>query len=191
MYEENIVSNETQTIYKMKTNDIAKAPYYIIFDQKVLGNQMPTISLLDKEISVYGVVEKSGNDYYVGVMSYGIITPENENIDAPYTIKDVSISNIINDTAEEISYYGIDNQNKKEIYVFSKSFLGENIPKSSITNKSFSIAYMKQNDTNLVLAWTEILNDNQSYYEKGILIKRLNQNNTASDYLFQNSYGGL
>lgn len=188
--QQNVVSNTNQTVYLMRTTDTAKAPYYIIFDNKVLGNQMPTISLLDKTISVYGVVEKNGNDYYVGVMSYGIIEEENNNNNtAPYTIKEVSISSIISEDAENIIYYGLDKNNKKEEYVFSKVFLKENVPQSSLTNKTFTIAYMPQDGKNYVLAWTEIINENQEYYEKGILIKRLNKNATASDYLFQNSYG--
>lgn len=186
----NIKSDTKQTIYSMRTNDTANALYYLIFDQQVLGETMPTVSLLDKEISVYGVSYKQGNDYYIGVMSYGFPTSDLESEEnSNYTIKEVSFSTIVDETNNTVSYYGIDTNLKKETYVFDKNILGRNMPVSSLTNKTYTIAYIKTENYNSVLAWTEIIKNNQDYYEKGILIKRLNKNQTSSEYLFQNSYG--
>lgn len=190
--ETNLKNEKNQTIYSMKSEDQTKSEYLLIFDESVLLNQMPTISLLGKKLSIYGVVNKVGDTYYVGVLSYGIIeeTAENgEEYSSSYSIKEVSFSRIIEETNEYISYYGIDNNNKKETYVFSKEALGYNMPTHSLTNKSFTIAYIPQNNSNYVLAWDEIVKDNQAYYEKGILLKRINRNYTSSEYIFQNSYG--
>lgn len=190
--ETNLKNEKNQTIYSMESTDQTKSEYLLIFDESVLHNQMPTISLLGKKLSVYGVVNKVGESYYVGVLSYGIIEETEENTEeysSAYSIKEVSISRIIEETKDHISYYGIDNNNKKETYIFSTDALGYNMPTNSLTNKSYTIAYIPQNNGNYVLAWEEIIKDNQAYYEKGILLKRLNQNYTTSEYIFQNSYG--
>lgn len=191
-----IVSSDLgRDIYKVKENE-TNLEYYAIFDKSVLNSSMPKTTLTGKTLTIHGITELKKEKYYIGVLSYGIdsgVTVNNalDTNSNSYNIKEISISALLSESQTEILYKGIDNNGIISSYLFSKQTLGNNMPTSSLLNKTVNIAYTTNNTINTVLAWNEILRENQDYTEKGILINRLQKNDTSVVYNFKNSYGEI
>ena len=187
-----IISSELgRDIYLIKENE-TNLEYYAIFDKNVLGNSMPKTMLTNKKITLHGITELNKDKYYIGVLSYGLLNESQSDITTnSYNIKEISISSLQSESEAEILYKGIDNNGISASYLFSKNILQTNMPTSSLLNKTLNVAYTENQEIFSVLAWNEIIKENQDYTEKGILLDRIQDSDTTVTYNFQNSYGEI
>ena len=193
----NISTEIGRDIYEIKEQD-TNLIYYAIFDKNVLGNAMPKNRIDGRNISIHGITEYKNGKYYIGVLSFGLENSETSLTDT-YNIKEISLTSLLSETNDEVAYKGIDTNGKVGNYLFSKNALQTNMPTSSLLNKTLNIAYVSNTQANTeeeitintVLAWTEIIRENQDYAEKGQLLERLQDNDTSSVYNFKNSYGEI
>lgn len=211
--EKNIVISETGYFTKLigKTDNIMTLEfktdmgrvYNAVFSTSEVIDNFPLHYINDVEASVHGVVYNSNGTLYLGVLGYSFKNLSNGNVPISKELKEQGFNGVmfmatpfllLSEDDETISYYVVDATENRYIINFSKSVLGNKMPKNSLIGSTILInaIYKDYGDmsTNplMVLSWS-IESDRLFTTDKGKIVRLEKETATTSTYLFKPTYG--